>query len=209
MLTAATWLLSMLVVPGGALWALTPMGITLAESRLPEGQDGFWQLFSSAPLLILAGLAGLHLRRLTGTGGLLRWLAFLIPAAGFLLVAAGNIGQFWLGVDDVFILAAPGYHAFRAGLVVAAAGAVVLGASALGGRTLPSWTVPPFLAAALGGLAAFAVDLGPTGAMLWALFGLGWVWLGVVVFARDVLGVILGRRGSRGKPARETAGETG
>ena len=196
----------MFTIPGGMLWALTPMGIALAETRLPSGADGFWQLFSSAPLFLLVGLVGLHLRRLTGAGGPLRWAAFLVVSAGFVLVAAGNIGQFWLGVDDTFILAAPGYRAFRIGLLVAAAGAVVLGVSALRDRTVPSWTVPPFMAAALGGLLAFAVDLGATGAMLWALFGLGWVWLGAVVFVQDVLGLVLGRRR---RPSSETAGETG
>lgn len=207
---AAVWIASMLVVPGGGLWALTPMGITLAESRLPSGADGFWQLFASAPLLLLAGVVALHLRRITGHGGLLRWASFLVAALGFLLVAAGNIGQFWLGVDDAFIITAPGYRAFRIGLLVAAAGAILLGVSALKDRTVPSWTVPPFLAAAMGGLIAFAVDLGSTGAALWALFGLGWVWLGAVVFVQDVLGLASGRLRSRNKsPGEQPAGETG
>lgn len=209
-LSAAAWLASMFVIPGGALWALTPMGVTLAASRLPSGEEGFWQLFSSAPLLLLVGVIGLHLRRLTGSGGLLRWASLLVVAAGLLMVAGGNIGQFWLGVDDTYILTAPGYRAFRIGLLVAAAGAVLLGVSALKDRTLPSWTVPPFLVAALGGLMAFAVDLGSTGAALWALFGLGWVWLGAVVFVRDVLGLasrLLGRSG-RGRTAKPH-GESG
>lgn len=207
---AAVWIASMLVVPGGGLWALTPMGITLAESRLPSGADGFWQLFASAPLLLLAGVVALHLRRITGHGGLLRWASFLVAALGFLLVAAGNIGQFWLGVDDAFIITAPGYRAFRIGLLVAAAGAILLGVSALKDRTVPSWTVPPFLAAAMGGLIAFAVDLGSTGAALWALFGLGWVWLGAVVFVQDVLGLVSGRLRRRNKsPGERPAGETG
>ncbi len=198
----------MMVVPGGGLWALTPMGITLAESRLPSGADGFWQLFATAPLLLLVGVVGLHLRGITG-GGLLRWASFLVVALGLALVAAGNVGQFWLGVDDVFILAAPGYRAFRIGLLVAAAGSVVLGVSALKDRTVPSWTVPPFLAAAMGGLIAFAVDLGSTGAALWALFGLGWVWLGAVVFVRDVVGFVLGRYRRDKKAGGRTAGEAG
>lgn len=204
LLAAAVWLASMLTIPGGGLWALTPMGITLAESRLPSGADGFWQLFASAPLLLLVGVVALHLRRLTGTAGPLRWASFLVVAAGFALVAAGNVGQFWLELDDTFILTAPAYHAFRAGLVVAAVGSVLLGLSALRDRTVPSWTVPPFLAAAMGGLIAFVLDLGATGAMLWALFGLGWVWLGVVVFVQDVIGLVLSRRGKT-----RAAGETG
>ena len=90
------------------------------------------------------------------------------------------------------------------------AGAVLLGVSALKDRTLPSWTVPPFLAAALGGLIAFAVDLGSTGAALWALFGLGWVWLGAVVFVWDVFGLaarLLGKSG--GRRAAKPYGESG
>lgn len=205
-LAAAMWLLSMLTIPGGGLWALTPMGITLAESRLPSGEEGFWQLFSSAPLLLLAGVVGLHLRKVTGGGGPLRWAAFLAVSVGLALVAAGNIAQFWLGVDDTFILAAPGYRAFRIGLLVAAVGAVALGVSALRSRTVPVWTVPPFLAAATGGLIAFSTDLGSTGAMLWALFGLGWVWLGGVAFVSDVLGAALRRRGEAAKSPASDAG---
>lgn len=201
-LAAAAWLASMFVIPGAGLWALTPLGITLAESRLPSGADGFWPLFASAPLLLLVGVAGLHLRRLTGASGPLRWIASLVTLAGLALVAGGNIGQFWLGLDDTFILTAPAYHAFRIGLVVTAAGSVLVGVSALQDRTLPSWTVPPFLAAALGGILAFVTELGATGAMLWALFGLGWVWLGVVVFAQDALGLVLGRS----KGVAKTAG---
>lgn len=206
---AGVWFLSMLAIPGGGLWALTPMGVSLATSRLPSGPEGFWQLFSSAPLLLLAGVVGLHLRRLTGSGGLLRWAAFVVAGLGFLLVAAGNIGQFWLGVDDIFILAAPGYHSFRLGLLVASVGAVLLGVSALRDRTVSSWTVPPFIAAAMGGIAAFSTDLGATGAVLWALFGLGWVWLGLVVFAQDVIGLLLKRRGKRKSSAAENASESG
>lgn len=207
-LAAAVWLASMFTIPGGGLWALTPMGITLAESKLPSGSDGFWMLFSSAPLLLLAGVVGLHLRGLTGSGPL-RWISFVLAAGGLLLVAGGNIGQFLLGVDDTFILTAPGYRAFRLGLIVAAVGAVALGVSALRDRSVPSWTIPPFLAAAMGGMIAFVVELGSTGAMLWALFGLGWVWLGAVVFFQDVLGFVLDRRGKAsgsGRAGNERAG---
>lgn len=200
---AAVWFASMFTIPGGALWALTPMGVSLAEARLPSGPDGFWQLFASAPLLLLAGVAGLHWRGLTRSGGWLRWVAVLVALAGFLMVAAGNVGQFWLGVDDTFILTAPAYRAFRIGLFAAAAGMLLLGISALKDRTIPSWTVPPFLVGALGGFVAFTADLGATGAALWALFGLGWVWLGVVVFFQDVLGLALGRAR---KPAAKESG---
>lgn len=201
---AAVWLAAMFTIPGGALWALTPMGISLAEARLPSGPDGFWQLFASAPLLLAVGVAGLHLRRLTGSGGWLRRVASLVALAGFLMVAAGNVGQFWLGVDDTFIIAAPAYHAFRIGLFVAAAGMLLVGVSALKDRAVPSWTIPPFLIGALGGFVAFAAELGSTGATLWALFGLSWVWLGVVVFFQDVLGLALGRFG---KPAAKASAE--
>ena len=199
---AAVWFASMFTIPGGMLWALTPMGVSLAEARLPSGPDGFWQLFASAPLLLLVGVAGLHLRHLTGSGWL-RWAASLVALAGFLMVAAGNVGQFWLGLDDTFILAAPAYRAFRIGLFVAAAGMLLIGLSALKDRGIPSWTVPPFLVGALGGFVAFTAELGPTGAMLWALFGLGWVWLGIVVFFQDALGLVLGRFG---KPSAKKAG---
>lgn len=190
---AAVWFASMSTIPGGMLWALTPMGVSLAESRLPSGPEGFWQLFASAPLLLFAGVAGLHLRRLTGRGGWLRWVSSIVALAGFLMVAAGNVGQFWLGLDDTFILAAPAYRAFRIGLFVAAAGMLLIGISVLKDRTIPSWTVPPFLVGALGGFVAFTVELGSTGAMLWALFGFSWAWLGVVVFFQDALGLVFSR----------------
>lgn len=180
MVCVIAWLAALACVPGGVLWALTPLGIRIAEERLPEGNDRFWQLFPSAPLLLLVGLAGLWFLRYVGSGWLGR-MGVVGAFIGLVLVISGNVGQFWLDLDDTFAVLAPAYRTFRMGLVLLAVGAVVFGAAAVRDRALPFWAVLPFVVASICGLIAFLRDLGAPGAGLWAAFGAGWVWLGFSV----------------------------
>jgi len=166
---------------GGALWALSPLGVRLSELKF-KTPDVFWKLFVSAPLLLGLGLAGLLLfggGRRNPAAGVGLWVAL----AGAALIAAGDVGLYHLGVDDAYIMAAPAYRAFRAGLLLLAAGALVYAVSdSMAGR-LPAWAGLPFALSALAGLLAAAQDLGPFGAALWAVFGAGWVWLALGLFS--------------------------
>jgi O-antigen/teichoic acid export membrane protein len=174
----------LLCVPGGVLWALSPLGVQLSEARF-HTPNVFWKLFPSAPLLLLAGLVGLHLL-VSSRSGRLERAGFFVALLGLVLVVAGAVGEFWLGLDDRYIMTAPGYHSFRAGLVVFAVGSILFGVAAGRERTLPVWGVLPFAIGSLCGLVSFSRDLGQLGAALWILFGLAWAWLGFAVFVEGL-----------------------
>ena len=167
----------LLVVPGGALWALSPIGVSISETAFGTS-NLFWKLFPSAPLLLLAGLVGLQLRQ-SGRAWVLEKVGFWLAVLGGLLVVAGDAGLFWLGLDDTFIMTAPAYRAFRLGLLLLGAGSILFGVGAPRDGALPTWGLLPFVVGCLCGLISFAVNLGPFGTVLWMLFGLGWAWLGL------------------------------
>jgi hypothetical protein len=174
------------------LWALSPTGIQLSKLVF-QTPNVFWKLFPSAPLLLLIGLMGLHFR-ISGRSGRFERAGFLLALLGLILILAGNVGQFWLGIDDTYIMTAPAYRAFRLGLLVLAVGSIVFGAAAARVGALPRWGTLPFVVGALCGLVAFLGDLGTFGAMLWILFGVGWAWLGLALLLDGILRFWRGRR---------------
>lgn len=174
----------LLCVPGGVLWALTPLGISLSEYRFATSAV-FWKLFPAAPLLLILGLTGLQLRQ-SGRAGWPGRAGFALAALGLILMIVGDVGKFWLDVDDAYLTAAPAYRAMRVGFLVFAVGSVVFGAVALRARTLPVWGVAPFAVFSVGGLVAVTADLGALGATLWILFGAGWAWLGLSLVVEAV-----------------------
>ncbi len=182
----------LLCVPGGVLWALSPTGIQLSQLMF-HTPNVFWKLFASAPLLLSIGLVGVHFR-ISARSGRLERAGFLLALLGLVLIIAGNVGQFWLGIDDTYIMAAPAYRTFRLGLLVLAVGSIVFGFATGRDGTLPLWGTLPFVVGALCGLVAFLDDLGTFGAMLWILFGLGWAWLGLALLFDGILRFWRGRR---------------
>ena len=191
LLTLVRWA-GLLCVPGGVLWALSPLGVRLSEMQF-KTPNVFWKLFPSAPLLLLVGLIGLHLR-FSGRSGRLEKVAFFVTLAGLVMVIAGDIGEFWLGLDNVFIMAAPAYRTLRLGLLVLAIGTMLFGVAAARDETLPVWGALPFAIGGLCGLVAFSADLEAFGAALWILFGVGWAWLGFAFLVVGLLGLWRGRR---------------
>lgn len=171
------WAALACLVAGGILWTLSPLGIELSETKF-KTPEVFWRLFPAAPLLLTLGLLGLHFRRGEDRSPGSR-IGLLAALAGLVLVVAGAAGLFHLGTDDTYIMAAPAYRAFRAGLVLLAAGALLFAVFETRGGGLPAWCGLPFALSALAGLVAVSQDLGPFGAALWAVFGAGWVWLGL------------------------------
>ena len=166
-----------LCVPGGALWALSPTGVYVSNFAF-HTPNVFWKMFWTAPLLMLLGLMGLQLRQRDRSGLLLR-LGFLVAAVGLVLVIVGDIGLYWLGIDDTFIVTAPAYNTFRIGLIVLAVGSILFAVTSPRDGALPSWGLLPFVLGSLCGLISFSRDLGTFGAVLWILFGVGWAWLGL------------------------------
>jgi hypothetical protein len=165
-----------LCVPGGALWALSPTGVYISNYAF-HTPNVFWKMFWPAPLLILLGLIGLQLRQ-SGRSGLLEKVGFLVTVLGLAMIIAGDIGLYWLGIDDIFIVTAPAYGAFRLGLLVLAVGSILFALTSPRDGALPTWGLLPFVVGSLCGLISFARDLGSFGAVLWILFGVGWAWLG-------------------------------
>jgi hypothetical protein len=187
----------LLVVPGGVLWALSPIGASISATAFGT-PNVFWKLFPAAPLLLLAGLVGLQLRQ-SGRAGILEKVGFWLAALGLILVVAGDAGLFWLGLDDTYIMTAPAYRAFRLGLLLLGVGSILFGVGAPRDGDLPTWGLLPFVVGALCGLISFAVDLASFGTILWMLFGLGWAWLGLSLAVDGFLSWRAGR------PARRTA----
>lgn len=185
------WSELLLCASGGVLWALSPLGVYLSELEY-QTPDVFWKLFPSAPLLLLVGLMGLH-ARLAGRSGRLGRTGSFVAFLGLALILAGDVGEFWLKIDAAYLLMAPAYHVFRTGLIVLGVGSVLFGLGALRAGALPPWGALPFVLGSVGGLISFSRDLGYVGATLWILYGVGWMWLGLV----PVLEAILSRRKKR------------
>lgn len=202
-----SWLAVLACLAGGALWALSPMGLVLAELRLQGGSEVFWRLFPAAPLALVIGLIGLLWVGPLGRG----WPSLLgagVTLLGLAMVAAGNVGQFWLGLDDTYTVLAPAYRTFRAGLVVLGVGSGLFGLAGLLERSLPAWGALPFVAAAVGGLVAFVWDLGTLGSGLWAAFGAGWLWLGFSVVLSALARAWRGRKKGLPRRPREATSKT-
>lgn len=170
---------------GGVLWVLSPVGIRISELKF-HTPNVFWKLFPSAPLLLLVDFFGLYFL-VSSRSGWIERVGFLLALLGLGLILVGGIGQFWLGLDDRYIMTAPAYRVFRVGLVVFAAGSILLGVVAGRDRTLQVWGALPFAIGALRGLISFSGDLERLGAALWILFGLGWAWLGFALLIDGIL----------------------
>lgn len=188
------WTAFACLVGGGLLWALSPLGIAFSEMKF-KTPDTFWRLFPTSPLLLALGILGLYLR--PGKGSNPTAVGLLAALAGLILVAGGAAGLFYLGLDDVYIMAAPAYRAFRAGLVLLAVGALLFAAFEMRDGSLPLWCGLPFALSALAGLVAVLQNSGSFGAALWSVFGAGWIWLGITLMVRTM------------RPPARTARQTG
>ena len=183
-----------LCVPGGALWALAPTGVYISNFAF-HTPNVFWKIFWPAPLLLLLGLIGLQLRQ-RKRSGLLEKIGCLVAAVGLILVMAGDIGLYWLGIDDIFIVTAPAYNTFRIGLIVLAVGSILFAVTSPRDGALPSWGLLPFVLGSLCGLVSFSRDFGTFGTVLWILFGVGWAWLGLSLVVEGFSAFLRKRRSS-------------
>lgn len=186
-------LLVLACVPGGVLWALSPLGVRLAEYRFGT-PDTFWRLFPSAPGLLLVGLVGVFLW-LGRPRGLAR-LGFAVAVLGILFVFVGDYGVFYTEIDDRYLLSAPAYRTLRLGFFLMAGGTALFSYAALRGGLLSGWVAVPLLVGSLLGFVSFVRDLSYVGASLWIAYGVAWVWLGLAPPARG-LSALLKRRRNR------------
>jgi len=186
-------------VPGGALWVLSPTGVYISNFAF-HTPNVFWKMFWPAPLLILLGLTGLQLRQ-SECSSFLEKLGFFVAAVGLVMVMAGDIGLYWLGIDDIFIVTAPAYKAFRLGLLVLAVGSILFAVTSPRDGAVPTWGLLPFVVGSLCGLISFSRDLGSFGAVLWILFGVGWAWLGLSLVVEGFSSFLRTKRTNRGAVA--------
>ncbi len=170
--------------PGGILWALSPLGIYLSTLKF-KTPDVFWKLFPSAPLLLLVGLIGLYAYQ-TGRSGKWVKVGFVATLIGLVLVIAGDVGEFWFRVDDIYLMMAPAYRTFRIGLLLSAVGSLVFGLAAARARTISIVGTLPFVIGVWAGLISFSKNLQHLGTGLWVAFGVAWAWLGLVVLVELV-----------------------
>lgn len=194
----------LLLIPAGALWALSPLGVYLSEYAF-RSPNLFWRLFPSAPLLMLLGLAGVFFFFMKERGLLVK-VGFWTVVFGASLTVAGTVGKYYLGLDDVYIMSAPAWRTMRVGFVVLAVGAVVFGAGAARERSLPLWGALPFAIAAVAGVVSVVRNLGEVGAAMWISFGIGWSLLGVALLVGKVAERMKKRRA--GKASRSTSSKT-
>jgi hypothetical protein len=180
--------LSLLCIPGGLLWALSPIGVHLAELKL-KSPELFWKLFPSAPLLLGLGLVGLYLRHdeRHGLPAKLAQTGIFASLIGVVAILAGDAGLFYVELDEIYIMSAPAYRVFRAGLFVLAAGSLLLSLALVRDSTLSLLAGFPVIAGSVGGLLYSAQDLGSLGATLWTFFGLAWTWAGLVLLVKNLL----------------------
>jgi hypothetical protein len=175
---------------GGTLWVAS---FGVAQAISPE----FRFLLVGPVLLMLLGLAALQARHATGSGRLGK-AGFGVTLIGLVLLAYGSVGD--ASISGTLSGATFGpivIAGLAAGSLVLGAGAALTALSVIVANVMPRLSPIPLLigatgVAAAGGLAlghqivggsgdVFPLPVGPLAA-LWAVFGLGWLWLGYLLW---------------------------
>lgn len=176
---------------GGALWVAS---FGAAQAISPQ----FKFLVVGPVLLILLGLAALQARHATGAGRLGK-AGFGVTLIGLVLLAYGSVGDATINGTVSGIKYGPiVFGGLAVGSLVLGAGAALTAISMMAANVMPRLSPIPLLVgatgvAAAGGLAlghqlvggsgdVFPLPIGPLAA-LWAVFGLGWLWLGYLLWA--------------------------
>lgn len=163
-------------VLGGTLWVAKVLHET--NDVTPYPRDVTDHLFFVVPLLLLAGLAGLvalHRGR-PGTTERDNRAGFFVAGFGLVVVSA-SIGLWSLGViPDVL-------RGILLGLVPVALGLIIVGSSAMESGALSRAKGLPLALGFVSILAIIAPPWNVAGVILWTLLGLGWILLGMAVWA--------------------------
>ena len=177
---------------GGTLWVVS-FGITQAIN------PNFSAVLVGPVLFLMVGLIALRARNAMGSGPL-GSIGFAVTLVGLLMLAYGSIGRLALTGEILGLPFGPiGFTGLAPGALVAGAGAVLTATSIIKANVMPRLSPIPMLVGAVGVAAAgisalahqllegrsvdiFPFQLGPVAAM-WALFGLGWLWLGYLLWS--------------------------
>lgn len=160
-------------IAGGALWGVkVVLDGFVSAPRLIETTDA---LFFVAPLLMTAGFAGVHARysgRIRGMGR----TGFVNGFIGLALLVVGFASGLSFGVEEAIRISSFGF-------LILAFGLVLLGLEVLKAAALPRWNFLPLAMGLLLPLSVISGDAALLRAPLSALFGLGWVLLGLVLLS--------------------------
>jgi hypothetical protein len=175
---------------GGTLWLLTAGVAQFAPPVVG--------LLAVPTLFLVVGLAGLQVR--ATRPGILNNLAFSLTLFGSLLLAYGSVGRVQFGGDIMGLTYGPFlFSGVAGGALVFGAGVALTAVSAIVADVLPRLSPIPLLLGGLGVAITAAVALarpllGGTSAdifpfdalplaLLWVMFGLGWLWLGYLLWS--------------------------
>jgi hypothetical protein len=177
---------------GGTLWVVS-FGIAQAISPELTG------VLVGPTLLIMFGLVALQARHATDSGAMGK-LGFILTLIGLATLAYGSVGRLVLTGEIMGLPYGPvGFTGLAPGALVLGAGAVFTATSIIRANVMPKLSPIPLLVGAVGVAAAgastlahqliegsavdvFPLQLGPVAGM-WALFGLGWLWLGYLLWS--------------------------
>ena len=112
------------------------------------------------------------------------------------MVMAGDIGLFWLGIDDMFIMTAPAYHTFRIGLIVLAVGSILFAVTSARDSDLPSWGLCPSSSDRSAAWSPSPVTSAPSAPRCGSCSASGWAWLGLSLAVEGFSSFLQKRRSS-------------
>jgi hypothetical protein len=195
---------------GGTLWVVS-LGLVQAVAPQLSG------LLVGPVVFLIVGLVALRVRRATG-GGVLGTIGFAVTLVGLVMLAYGSIGKLVLTGEILGLDYGPvGFTGLAPGALVAGAGAALTALSVITANVMPRLSPIPLLigaagVAATGGSALarqllegsptdiFPLQVGPI-AGLWALFGMGWLWLGYLLWSEGTR-IRPGNEGTSIRPVR-------
>jgi hypothetical protein len=195
---------------GGTLWVVS-FGVVQAIAPHLSG------VLVGPVVFLMVGLFALRVRRATG-GGVLGTIGFAVTLVGLAMLAYGSIGKLALTGEILGLRYGPiGFTGLAPGALVAGAGAALTALSVITANVMPRLSPIPLLVGATGVAAAggsalahqllegaptniFPLQIGPI-AMLWALFGIGWLWLGYLLWSEGTK-VKPGNEGTSVRPIR-------
>lgn len=165
---------------GGVLWSASiffGMNDTVADS---DGASDI--LFATLPLLLLGGMVGLYARC---RGRLGEWETLSVSGFATCVVglAGASVGLFGAVVYDLESswLAGLSWWTFAFGFFLLNLGLLFFGNSVFQTRTLARWRAMPLAIGATGILVILFPPWSYPGAVLWVLYGLVWVALGLTL----------------------------
>jgi len=179
---------------GGTLWVAALGAVQLLSADLTG-------VVAVPALLFMVALAALQVRH-TGRWGTLGIIGFVIALFGSILLAYGSIGRVAMSGDLLgFAFGPMTFAGLAPGALVFGAGAALVAVSVIVANVLPRLSSIPLLVGAVGvavagGLALGQGFLGGSGAVfplslaplagLWAVFGVGWLWLGYLLWSERI-----------------------